>query len=392
MNTKYLQKSPTIKHYPNLAKKSLFFIASFAIAILSTMPASAGIADDLIEGIEDKIDNVQTKVNNIQTNVNDLPGTVQGKLGIALDADLVTNVKESILEVTDVVKELKANIDAFGDGSSGTGCYQFRGSLKSMFMNFGALSEALASIGIPNPPPVDLSANNLIDTIPCKALLSAAFAFENTPLSEVSDRLTEMNEALQVLLPLFIMESQNTILYSRNFNSQPTTELIHTDFCSSVVDERVRIRRAGLGLTGLSVALQIVAAKVDTETFTGGGDINKLRPKAEEVDAGIHGYAHVTIKRADSRHKIAKGIQTLAKILDAVTSAASKIRNNCINTHNQFLLFAQQERLLDLFEGQTKLMNGQEEVIRMLLTPNGKRESDFCHGDYCTSQSWNRTN
>ena len=41
--------------------------------------------------------------------------------------------------------------------------------------------------------------------------------------------------------------------------------------------------------------------------------------------------------------------------------------------------------MLDLFEGQ-------EEIIRLLLTPDGRRESNFCHGDFCTNQSWNRTN
>ena len=70
----------------------------------------------------------------------------------------------------------------------------------------------------------------------------------------------------------------------------------------------------------------------------------------------------------------------------------NKNQIHCINTHNQSLLYAQQERLLDLFDGQIAIMAGQEEVIRLLLTPNGRRESDFCHIDIFSDQSWNRTN
>lgn len=386
MNIKLLQMLSAKKHDTNLTKKSPVFITSFIIAILSTMPASAlaGRADDLIDGLE-------TRITNIQNKINDLPGTVQGKLGIALDTDLVTNVKESILEITVVVKELKANRAAFGDGSPGTGCYFFKESLKSMFMNFGELSGALSTIGNLNPPPVDLGDNNLIDNIPCKALLSASFAFENTPLLEISEKLIDMNAALQELLPLFILAPQNAIFSSQSFVSSTTTELIHTDFCSSVVDRRDNITRAGILLTTLSISLQVVAAKIDTEIFTGGGDINKLRPKAEEVDAGIHGYAHVTLKRQKGRHKIAKGLEVFAKILDAVRSSATAIKNRCINTHNQLVIYTQQERILDLLDGQEEIMDGQEEIIRLLLTPNGRRESDFCHGDSCPNLSWNRT-
>ena len=333
MSIKFLQILSAKKHDKKLTKKSPIFITSFVIAILSTIPASAqaGRADDLIDGLE-------TRITNIQTKLNDLPGTVQGTLGIALDTDLVTNVKESISEITDVVKELKANRAAFGDGSPGTGCYYFKESLKSMFMNFGELSGALATIGNPNPPAVDLGDNNLIDNIPCKALLSASFAFEKTPLLEISDKLIGMNAALQELLPLFIVAPQNANFNSLSIDSPTTTELIHTDFCRSVVDRRDRITKAGIVLATLSVSLQVIAASIDTEVFTGGGDINKLRPKAEEVDAGIHGYAHVTLKRQKGRHKIAKGIEVFAKILDGVRSTATSIKNR-ISTLTISLLY-----------------------------------------------------
>jgi len=370
MKTKFSKNSKYIVSNCSKEKMKKFSLSifSFLILMVLSMPimSYAAWTDSGITAIKNKVNNVSDKVGEIKNDVNEvkddvkavpeniktqlktLPYTIQDQLDITIDEEVLTNVRNTITEITEVITDLNEQRRNFDDAE----CATFKSSLKLMFSNLEELTGSISTIGLPNPPAYTPSVDDAIDDIPCKVLVVPSLAFKNTPVSEIETKLSEINDHLQVLLPLFITEIEDIL------SENSTNEIIYSDFCKQkVIKNRDRITYAAMTMKSLSVFIQLVAAAVDTETFTGGGDIAKLRPKANEADVGIHGYAHITMKRADSRHKIAAGLRVSTKILDGIQSTASAIKNRCINTHNQYLIYTQQE-----------------EIRQLLLTPHGLRK------------------
>jgi len=345
------------------------FMFSFFMMMAFIMPISvhAGLADELIEAVENKVDDVEKKVNvvkikvdDVQDKVNDLPGTIQNKLGIGLETELVDKVKDVITDVTKVIKKLGDDLNDFDESE----CNDFKSSLAAMFISFEELSGPLSGLGLPSPQDYVPSSADLIQKIPCKALVGVALVMKKTNpnlLSNVKDQITDMKDALETLLPLLLAEIVPAI-------NDPAA-IVYPNYCEDIVINQSYITASARLAMISSVALQAVASKLDPEKMTGPTDAAKLAPEPSEVDVGIHGYAHITLETKSAKTMIAKGIGSLATLIDRLQSKASEIKDGCVDAHNQHLLYARHQKVID---GQEKILKNQEQIRQLLLSPNSR--------------------
>lgn len=322
-----------------------------------TFSAGAGPLEDAVDRIENKVNNINNRTSNMQGKLNDLFGTAVDSAGIDIDEGTKQQILDGLSELKVVLAKAKAETDDFGDGSFGDGCYDFRESMKGLITNMTSIVLQLQSVGSLDAVDLsDLGDLSVIDQIPCAALIGISFAFENTPLEELSVRLTNIAESLEVVTMLLVepefqpsssdAETRSTL---RVELAQPEAfgrllplneNLYHTRTCEHISTPKARrlIGAASAKLKIDSIILQITAAKVDTEVFAGISQVRKLAPVSREASGGAWGFAEVTIERQDGGHKFAQGLLVVAKILDAVTEAASTKVFRCTVTHNHQVL------------------------------------------------------
>ncbi len=291
------------------------------------------------EGLADRMAVIETKLSN-------LPATVQEQLGIDLGPDVTDEVLDGLSEIKKVVADQKNQLSLFGDGSPGDGCYNTRFEMKSFVTNLALISSMLQSVG-ESSIDFDVGDSSVIDNVPCKILYGVSIAFQQTRMSDLVLKLEEAAAALETLIPLFV----------QTIEGESLSPILHSDSCETIVTPPYRgvITGAAGALNAVSIPLQIWAAKVDTETFTGFSDIRKLAPITKEVSGGVWGFANITLSREKSGHKLANGLNAVAKGLDALASSATNKIFKCSVTHNQSEIWAK----LEMLEAESRIVKSQ---------------------------------
>ena len=195
-----------------------FLVFTFLLSISSTL--NADVLRDIERtvtrinsktgAIDNKVNTLRNQTNAIEDNLLNLPGTVQNSLGINLDPETTDRLYRAIDDVKLFVQEQNIKLNEFGDGLPGDGCYTFRESMKTLFSNLVVVTTSLQSIGQPVADAQELADLSLLETVPCEIWFGASVAFEQTPLSDLADRLNEMSESLQDISVLFEVPSVTT--------------------------------------------------------------------------------------------------------------------------------------------------------------------------------------
>jgi hypothetical protein len=330
--------------------------------LATTLSAYAGPLEDKVDQIKTKVNSIKKDTGGIQYKLNTLPERVQARMKIDLGG-IKQSAMDAIGEIKGVITEQKDRLDAFGDGSPGDGCYNFRESMKNLMDDLKSITTQLKSIGRADFNDAELEELALWDSVPCKLLLGPNIAFEQTPIEELTEKLGQAADALDILIPMFISGESQGLFNQKNaaqfqidlqnsskyeLATMEDTELIHTEYCKVISRpaSRALITGAASTLTSIAVLLEIVAAKIDTETFNGISELRKLTPIISEAEGGVWGFASVSIKREKGAHKIANGLKFVSKVFFAVSDSAASSKRHCINTHNAQVVFDSNQAIM----------------------------------------------
>lgn len=340
----------------------------FSLLIMSFSASGAEVVDDILDKVKDinkTVNRVENRTTSLQDKLDHLPTTVQGALDINIDPETMDKLKNVVIVAGKAIKDQNEKLAAFGDGSPGDGCAEFRGSLNGLLSNLLVLSDQLASVGDQS---LDLTPGDLalIDKIPCEVLFAMSLAFEQTPLEQLVENLSGIATSLSVMMPLMTLsptalgelegapDMATRMNESRDRDSRNERvhiefidhDVIHTSVCEAVTTFPTRhtLSTAASLLKALSIRLQYKAAKIDTDKISGMFDLaTKTVPKFAEADVGAWGFAHVTLQNQDPAHKLAQGMETKAKIFDGITAFINNKLDTCISSHNQRVIMDQIE-------------------------------------------------
>lgn len=325
--------------------------------LVPLMTAQAAVIDEIkttVDNINTKVTNIKSQTNligpmkstvgDIQNSLQDLPSTIQATIGVNIDPEMKAEILDVIDSFRTTLDQKASDLESFGDGSPGTGCYDFRNSIKAFsrdFIDTMFLLESFGGSSIPEPPADRIEAAlALIDVLDCKLLLPAWLGLSSGPVAGFAQLLTTIPEDLRTVMPLF-----DTNLIPTPFVPNVILNgLIVSGTCTymDVTNRNTRWKFAGAG-TGLKVAgisLGVFASYLDKDVYTGGFKIEKIEIGDKEV--GIHGYGSVKLERPkDTRHKIAKGVSALSKIIQTVADYVSNKVDTCIKARNQEVILTE---------------------------------------------------
>lgn len=330
------------------------------------------------ETVKEVVDNIKIKVVNIQTNVANLPGKIDSKLGdlpttiqTKLGVNLNTDTKDKILSVfTDITAALaveRDNIQAFGDGSSGTGCYDFKTNLVEMFVGINDISISLATFGgvamYSQPSISNSEMNDALNIIPCPALMPLSIPFRVVSLPTVSNQVTNMSNNIDLAKDFF------------DENNPLTCELIA---------ERGQIyQTAARGIFVTSVGLKGLAALIDPDKITGPINLLKTPIEVGDKEVGIHGYGSLTLKHPAKKKKLAAGIKVMAETANSIATYVFMKTRHCELTVNQESILAKYDTMLEnqnaILVSQADMLEKQTVLIEQLCESARPRiRSDIC--------------
>jgi hypothetical protein len=300
---------------------------------------------------------IQSTVGDIQTSLQDLPSTIQETIGVNIDPEM----KDEIL---DVIAILRANLDqkaadlaSFGDGSPGTGCYDFRTTMKTLSRDLIDTMFLLESIGgssIPEPPTDRIEAAlALIDVLDCKFLLPAWLGLSNGPVTGFDQILTTIPEDLRSILPLFdanLIASSSAQLQaekglpSEQVQAEVLNGLIISKTCTyldvSNVNRRKEFEDMAIRLKADSIILQVEGSILKKDAY--GGELKAPLYEKGDKEVGIHGYGSLTLERQkDADYRIGQAYEILGKIVGAIADYVSHKVETCIDVRNQEVIFTE---------------------------------------------------
>lgn len=343
------------KQFSNIVSRGLnlgLLICAFGAVAISNHAVASVLGDEIKAKVTTIVVN-QTKP------IKDTIAVLPSAQDVQLPQGFADNVLGVIDEIQSVVGKQALAVANFENGS----CEAFRGDLRSLMSNLLLTKDSLNGLG-QDRIDITLPDFSRLDDFPCKVLYVAYVAFEETPLSEIADRLSRAALSMQVVQPLFIdpnrdLQTDLDQLDVPAFSDElrlagiadrtdngvaqlASSELIHTRSCEVIVGtkgRRLAFSSAASAAKAVSIRLQIAAAVLDSEKVSGPKDIFKLLPKVKEVDGGVWGFAHVTLSREPGGHKIAQGLNTVAKIIDGIVDATNSKIDQCITTHNDRILW-----------------------------------------------------
>ncbi|MCG8587687.1 MAG: hypothetical protein MJE66_00160 [Proteobacteria bacterium] len=303
------------------------WILGLVLLVASAGPAGAQLAEirNIVNRVENKVDSVQTRTSQIRTtandiasNVDDLPNLIQDRLGIALDPDMKDKVLEVFLEAREIIDRVQAqqaDIAAFGNGSPGTACFDFRNDLQAVLTVQTTVANAvLETSGSAICPDLDVQLDgialaNLVGQIPCVALYPLSISFDALPLEFVAKILNRLEfEVSTDLLPDIL---------------DPRAE------CTEVTARQDEYLRAARTFRHSHLLLKIAAAAISKDNLTGSVDLSAVTGEIEDSQIGLHGYAELTLSKPKIRNKIAASVGGFSDLLKSIGDAGSKRVETC---------------------------------------------------------------
>jgi hypothetical protein len=106
----------------------------------------------------------------------------------------------------------------------------------------------------------------------------------------------------------------------------------------------------------------------------------------DEVKVAIWGWVGSRIRNSPAM-TLGNFLAGSGHALLSISSMTTRVRNLCKLRNEHIALQADHKALLAT---QQTLKDGQQEMLRLLQTPQGRRSSDFCHRDDCDLQDFSR--
>jgi hypothetical protein len=422
MNINKFKRNLSSTHQSILMKKAPLFISSVFIVVLAIMPAPVHAApgdkaDSLIEDVRDIADEARKqsgwareRAKEAKEKIIALPTTVQTALNINLEQDLISDVKQALLDLTDTLSVRRDSIGSF----EGDQCEDFKGQLVSLFTGLITIKTNMSHLGNPYIPDLADELGIITEflgqdgTMGCSALYPIYYVFEELDADGLIEELGETLDALKLLAGIFLPDdTSGTACGVSNDDTIPDVwwqpgdavnycgEFLHSDRCEFMVNNDKALGQFSKLLKTISIKLSAKAKALDPDTITGTDLLRKLIPTPDSIDGGIHGYAHITLELPDGGKGFSNGLGFIAKKMGEIADWTKGEISSCQVSHNQFLVYEQQLTITEQANEIEALKAGQEKIIQLLLTPQGRRESEFCHpteGEDCTYQSWGNTN
>ena len=303
-----------------------------------------------------------------------------------LDSVSADNVQETFRDAALLLKRTLPSKEEMEDFKA-SGCAEFKDELSILYQAMFDVSSSMTnfndfsfSLSVQDPGGL-----NLIPKIPCGMLL---------PVQKVSNRLGIINEDLNdaliklpddmALIKSLVYpsssESSTTNVFQvfSGMGTQSGAAMLDSpaiaDSCPEIKNDPDKINLAHNAIK--SVAYSTVALGVLLQTI---GHTAVAGP--DQIDVAVWGWAGVRLKNSPAM-SWGNFFHGLGDFLMAVSGAVSRTRVYCSLREDHELLLA------ELSAANDDLKVGQDEIIRLLLTPQGRRFSDFCHEEECEWQDF----
>ena len=348
--------------------KLLLSCCVLSICLLAATPGEAKVWDDDRKGIIDALDSLLTSMN-------------EGK-----DSVSAPNIQKTFSDAGKLLKETlpsKAQMNAFENG----GCEDFKDDLSLLLGAMFDLGQSLSdfhelAIGLNMSDP---GIANLIPKIPCSMLLPVSLVSDKLGLVNdgLNDTLISARDDLTVIKALIYPPNTATGISAFDGHRMSGIGNLETpdiaNSCPIIKEnpETVKISYYSvLGLGYISTALGTLLQVIGKSAVAG----------PDEVQVEIWGWVGSRIRNSPAM-MAGKFFSGLGDALLAASGAVSRIRKYCALRDDHQVL---QRNQMELMLVNQSLQNGQEEIIRLLLTPQGRRISDFCHDEQCENQDFPR--
>lgn len=285
--------------------------------------------------------------NNTNTsNLKDMVDRVKSKFD---DINNNPNMKQTLSEAADQVKITMQDNRPSGDFISGCSgeCALFREDMKDFITDVEDIVNTLMTFGEPvGQDPVNFDrTRTAISKAPGPVLFPLAIAFKSDGLfSGLTTRLRNLHDPLERIRD--------------RFDDQPS-------LCEMINSDREAYRKAGTKVAVTGIALKIIG-----KALLAKGETNMMAKKK----VGIHGYAGVIVED-NKKKKIGSMLDGIAGALSMSAASLNRKIFQCeileaVAIHDMDV----KDDIARHDEDVKELLN---EIIRLLLTPQGRRSSDF---------------
>jgi hypothetical protein len=299
-----------------------------------------------LDNVDNKTQDIQSKTSTVFKTVNKLPTYVQSQLGISLDPDAKDKITSVFTDMQIVILEEKDNIENFGNGDYGTGCYDFKNDLLGIGEGLIGTSNQLLTLGGTNILPNNLDGSGmalLIEALPCPVLLPVDIAFRQVPIAGFASQFEEVSESINTLAPLYF----DNEISSAAFHTQSTNMVNSNNACSLVDQRKVAYKSAAKTLQIKSLKWKLVAALLDPDEMNGEIQLwaNKMTLGSER-EVGLHGYGSVTIEHPKKQKRVAAFIKALSEGMAAIAQGTNSYVRHCEQAVKQDMIATKQDLIM----------------------------------------------
>lgn len=337
------------------------------LAVLAVTITTPSLADEDPKTWNDDRQTVLDRLDALVTEMN------RGK-----DAVAAGNIQQTFAEAAQLLEETLPTEQQMEDFNNG-GCAAFKDDLAVLFGALLALGNELAGfhdfafeLQVQDPGLV-----GLIPKIPCGMLLPVFLVNDrlglidedlNDTLIAAPDQVALLRDVVYPPETLSVPQGVFTLLSMGSPDTLDTPAVANS--CPVIRANAVRVTRAHQAVRGVgysSLALGTLLQVVGKSAVAG----------PDEVQVEIWGWVGSRIRNTPAM-MAGKFFTGVGHALTGISGAVSRTRVYCALRDDHALLAAQNRRLKD----------GQDEIIRLLLTPQGRRSSSFCHDQACSVQDF----
>jgi hypothetical protein len=356
--------------YRNCNRINSFIIAA-VICVLLTLPgkADAGWIEDQFNAVQSKLNSLVSNMSTVRSRVTNVYSKVVGAAGTINDGkvkNLISDMQVMLQAAVDTQQEGVAAFMAGGDCvvNDGTPCGFFRADLIDIVHIARGLNNQI--LALHNIPGLDLQIQDLgladlINKLPGRALL---------PLYKVLTKTQFLTPALIDAMQTAgdNIDNLKTVLFIEDVPSLPTP----LEACQFVDANSKPFKISANAIKGIGVVLKVLGKLFEALGKTPAGGPN-------EVDAGIHGYVHATVKTntLGTIGKILGGISgpmssVSSFVSDKVSSCGDMVRDAEVETR-QLQMLTNQDAILASMGGGT--IPNPDLIANQLLILEGQLET-----------------
>lgn len=296
---------------------SLFITLACASILLTPVTANAGWSDDGISTIKSNVTNVKSNVQNLINTISDAKNTISD-----------SKLKNMIADVRGMIKTaVNAQQNGIGNFMAGgnctrndyTPCGTFKNDLISMLEQIQAMNNTILNfhnITTLNINIEDPGLGDLLEKIPGRILfpvykvISKLHILDSGLIQSLADKSIQLAELKDVMFP----ETASTSTLSTSAITTNNGIPSELEICQTIEQKSALVSGIATGVAGLGVVAKIIGAILEGVSKT-------VFAGPVEMDAGIHGYVHGTIKQ-NTPHLVGAIVTGIGSVLSSVSNMA----------------------------------------------------------------------